>query len=371
MALARDNIHDTATRGDHGGPEESEMSNETVVSITGVAAVYLQTNQAKSNKLLAFERAADGTLKQSIECQTAGAGDGAANLASQGSVVLTGDAGHLLVTNAGSGDVSLFAVGQNGPTLVHTRPTGAAPKSVAEHGGLVYVLNTGDPSVSGFRLRRAGLEPLPDSTRALAAGADPAQVGFSPDGSTLVVTQRGTNSVVAYPVDDAGLLGDPQSQPSSGATPYGFAVTRNGVLVVTEAFGAQVGKAAASSYRFGGGGLAPVSRSVGNGRTAICWAVVTRDGRHVFATNFADGAVSRYVVAADGSLELADAAAGLAVDGARGLRDADLSRDGRFLYAIDTGARCVFGWAVGDEGSLAPIGSWNGLPDTAAGLAAG
>jgi 6-phosphogluconolactonase len=347
------------------------MSNQTVDSITGVAAVYLQTNQAARNRLLAFEQAADGTLKQSGEYATAGAGDGVANLASQGSVVLTGDGGHLLVTNAGSGEVSVFTLGGNGPTLRHARKTGAAPKSVTEHAGLVYVLNTGDPSVSGFRLGTHGLEPLPGSMRPLAAGADPAQVGFGPDGSTLVVTQRGTNSIVVYPVDDAGLLGDPQAQPSSGPTPYGFAFAHDGVLVVTEAFGAQTGKAAVSSYRLHGGCLAPVSRSVGNGRTAICWAVTTSDGRYVFATNFADGAVSRYAVAADGALELADAAAGRAIDGDRGLRDADLSRDGRFLYALDSGARCVFGWAVGGDSSLSPIGSWNGLPDTAAGLAAG
>lgn len=347
------------------------MSNETVDVITGVAAVYLQTNQAERNTLLAFERAADGTLKQSGEYETAGAGDGVANLASQGSVVLTGDGGHLLVTNAGSGEVSVFTLGANGPTLGHARRTGPAPKSAAEHAGLVYVLNTGDPSLTGFRLGIDGLEPLPDSTRPLAAGADPAQVGFSPDGSTLIVTQRGTNSIVAYPVDQAGLLGDPQVQPSSGPTPYGFAVTRDGVLVVTEAFGAQTGKAAASSYTVHGGHLTPVSRSIGNGRTAICWAVTTPDGRQAFATNFADGAVSRYAVASDGTLELADAAAGRAIDGERGLRDADLSRDGRFLYALNSGARCVFGWAVDDDGSLSPIGSWNGLPDTAAGLAAG
>jgi 6-phosphogluconolactonase len=148
--------------------------------------------------------------------------------------------------------------------------------------------------------------------------------------------------------------------------------------VVTEAFGAEMGKAAASSYTLRARRLAPVSRSIGNGRTAICWAVTTPDGRHAFTTNFGDGAVSRYAVAAEGTLELADAAAGRTFDGERGrtfdgergLRDADLSRDGRFLYALDTGAGCVFGWAVGHDGSLAPIGSWNGLPDTTAGLAA-
>jgi 6-phosphogluconolactonase len=346
------------------------MSNPSVDAISGSAAVYLQTNRTGRNTLLAFERAADGMLKQSGEYDTGGAGDGVAHLASQGSVVLSGDGGRLLVTNAGSGEVSVFTLGPIGPALWSTRPAGAEPKSVAEHAGLVYVLNSGDPSVTGFRVGRDGLDPLPDSIRPLAVDADPAQVGFSPDGSTLVVTERGTNSIVAYPVDAAGFLGEPQTQPSSGRTPYGFAFTREGVLVVTEAFGAEVGQAAVSSYMLRGGRLVPVSRSVGNGRTALCWAVTTPEGRQAFATNFTDGAVSRYAVAVDGTVELADAAAGRAIDGERGLRDADLSRNGRFLYALDSGARCVFGWAVRGDGSLSPIGSWNGLPDTAAGLAA-
>ena len=139
---------------------------------------------------------------------------------------------------------------------------------------------------------------------------------------------------------------------------------------MTEAFGAQVGKAAASSYRLGEAGAAPISRSVGNGRSEICWAVVTNNGRYAFTTNFGDGAVSRYSIGDDGSIALDDAAAGIAVDGQTGLRDEDLSSDGRFLYAIDCDHRRVLGWAIGEGGSLSPAGSCEGLPATVAGLAA-
>jgi 6-phosphogluconolactonase len=72
-------------------------------------------------------------------------------------------------------------------------------------------------------------------------------------------------------VGSSGIpLGEPQVQPSSGLTPYGFAFTSRGGLVVTEAFGAQAGKAAVSSYRISEAGAASVSRSVGNGRSEIC-----------------------------------------------------------------------------------------------------
>jgi 6-phosphogluconolactonase len=98
--------------------------------------------------------------------------------------------------------------------------------------------------------------------------------------------------------------------------------------------------------------------------------VVTNDGRYAFTTNFGDGAVSRYSIDDDGIIALDEAAAGLAVDGQTGLRDEDLTGDGRFLYVIDADSRRVFGWAVGAGGSLSPVGSWEGLPATVAGLAA-
>src|SRR3712207_9074986 len=84
-----------------------------------------------------------------------------------------------------------------------------------------------------------------------------------------------------------------------------------------------------------------------NGRSEICWAVVTPDDRFAFATNFADGAVSRFAIAADGSLSLDDATAGISEDGRPGLRDEDISGDGRFLYAIDADGGRIYGWSVG------------------------
>lgn len=331
--------------------------------------VLVQSNEGDANRVLVFRRSSDGLLESLGSFSTGGVGSGAAHLPSQGSVTLTADGQHLLVTNAGSDELSLFAVAADGLTLLQTVSTGPAPRSVAEHDGLVYVLSTGDPSVTGLRLEHAKLTAVEGSTRMLDEGADPAQVGFSTDGRTLLVTERGANAIVAFGVGPSGVLGDPAAVPSSGPTPYGFAVTGSGVLVVTEAFGAQTGRAAASSYALGDTGPTAVSRSVGNGRSEICWAVVTGDGRFAFTTNFADGAVSRYEIGADGSLTLLDAVAGLTEDGRKGLRDAGLSGDGRFLYAIDADAQLLYGWAVDAYGALAPLGSWAGLPPTAAGLA--
>lgn len=335
-----------------------------------MSSVFVQTNELDSNHVIAFRREPSGTLTTLGRYPTGGAGSGSPHLPSQGSVVLSGDGNSLLVANAGSGDISAFAVAEDGLSLTQTITTGDSPRSIAEHAGLIYVLNTGAPSLAGFRLDANGLTELAGSRRELAEGADPAQVGFSPDGAALVVTQRGTNSIVVFAVDESGLVTDPREIPSSGPTPYGFAFGVGGSLVVTEAFGAQIGKAAASSYALDGAVATAVSRSVANGRSEICWAVASGDGRYVFTTNFGDGAVSRYAIDREGAIQLEDAVAATAIGGQKGLRDEDISPDGRFLYAIDADARRIFGWAVGVAGSLEPIGSWDGLPATVAGLAA-
>lgn len=329
-------------------------------------AVFVQTN-APHNEVIAFSRTAAGALTQTARVATGGAGDDVAHLTSQGSVTLTLDRRHLLVTNAASNDVSVFSVAGGGVELTKMAPAGAAPKSVAEFGGLVFVLATGDAAINGFRLVDGDL--VPTGSWALST-PDGAQVGFTADGAELIVTERGADMISAWPVGMDGTLGERRTIISQGPTPYGFAVSNEGVLVVTEAFGAQEGAAAASSYRIDGDSVVPVTASVGNGRSEICWAVITRDGRTAFTTNFADGAVSRYAIGMDGSLTLEDATAGITVDGRPGLRDEDLSADDRFLYAIDADQGQIAGWSVGADRSLTSLGSWGGLPFTVAGLAA-
>ena len=56
--------------------------------------------------------------------------------------------------------------------------------------------------------------------------------------------------------------------------------------------------------------------------------------------------------------------------GEAGVRDEAITADGRFLYAIDADAQRVFGWTIGEDGSLEPVGEFEGVPATVAGLAA-
>ena len=105
--------------------------------------VYAQTNDADANEVIAFRRDDDGRLTPLARAATGGRGTGTAHLPSQGSVTLAANGRFLLVANAGSGDVSVLRVGEDGPELVGVTATGDAPVSVTEHEGLVYVLNNG------------------------------------------------------------------------------------------------------------------------------------------------------------------------------------------------------------------------------------
>ena len=329
--------------------------------------VYVQTNDADHNEVVVFARRAGGELERRNSFLTGGKGSGEPHLPSQSSVLVDGN--RLFVTNAGSDDVTVFSIdGDRLEVLDRIASGGSAPRSVAVHAGHVYVLNTGgEPNITGFELERDRLV-IKESTQ--PAGTDPAQVAFSRDGRTLLVSDR-ADSIHAFSVDSDGRAHQQVTYQSSGATPYGFDLTGDGVLVVTEAAGAQAGKASASSYRLGGPAqLAPLSGPVGNTRSEVCWAAISKDGRTVFVTNFGDGTISTYAIDTDGSIELREAVAATTVDGKPGVRDEALSSDGEYLYALHADSGRVFGWRIGEDGKLDAVGSTNGLPLTAAGLAA-
>ncbi len=334
--------------------------------------VYVQTNDAEKNEIIAYDRSGDGRLDPIGRYETGGRGTGVPHLASQSSIVLSDDGAWLLVANAGSDDLTLFAIDADGLRLADTVGSGGStPTSIAVSGEIVYALNNGTPNISGFTLAGGALTPLEGSTRTLSAGnADPAQISFSPDGKTIVVTERGTNAISAYTIDDRGYAEGPETIPSSGATPYGFDFA-DGSVIVTEAFGGEIGKAAASSYALDEPGhLAPISASIADTRSEVCWAATTKDGRFVYVTNFGDGTISSYEIQKGGKLELLEPVAGSTGIGEPGIRDEAITGDGRFLYAIDADHQRIFGWTVGGDGHLEPVGEFEGVPATVAGIAA-
>src|SRR5436190_16556477 len=175
-------------------------------------AVYTLTNQVAGNAVAVFTRGADGRLAAAGTVATGGAGTGA-SLGSQSAVSLSDDGRRLFAVNAGSNDVSVFAVSPAGLALAsRTAAGGTLPISLTVHGNVLYVLNAGGSgNISGFTAGTSGdLTPIAGATLPLSGSTvGPADVQFSPDGRHLVVTEKNTNLLDVYAVDASGVAAGP------------------------------------------------------------------------------------------------------------------------------------------------------------------
>jgi 6-phosphogluconolactonase len=338
-------------------------------------AVYTLSNQADGNSVLVFKRAVDGSLTSAGAFPTTGKGTGT-GLGNQGGVVLDPSHRWLFAVNAGSHDISSFAVRPTGLTLIHTIDSGGLrPISLAAHDHWLYVLNAGGQvgardKITGFIIAPNGqLVRLPRSMRRLSADVtDPAQVGFTPDGRTLLVTEKATNQLVTYVVSKLGLSSGPHVHDSPGATPFGFDFGRRGQVFVSEAVGGAPDASALSAFSVGKwGALQVISPSVGTDQTAACWVVVSHDGRFAYVTNTGSSTLSSYSIAFDGTLHLLESIAGTATGA---VIDAALSLDGRYLYALSGNTGTIDAFAVDVDGALTPLPGVSGLPTGSNGLAA-
>jgi 6-phosphogluconolactonase len=332
-------------------------------------AVYTLTNSPLGNQVLAFARAADGTLSPAGSFAAGGAGSGA-GLGSQGAVVLSDNGRLLFAVNAGSNSVSSFLVRPGGLTLVDTAPSGGSlPTSVTYAHGLLYVLNAGTPnSISGIAVSPKGeLEPIAGSTRPLsAAQTGPAQVSFDPSGSVLAVTEKATNRIDTYTIAPDGTPAGPAVYASAGLTPFGFAFDKRGHLIVSDA----AGQSGASSYDVDASGVVTTIMAITpTGQRAACWTVVTKNGKYAYTTNAATGNISGFAIAHDGSLTLLDPSGINAAPGGNPT-DAALSVDSRFLYARNAALGTIDGFRIASDGSLASVPGGISLPAGTVGLAA-
>jgi 6-phosphogluconolactonase (cycloisomerase 2 family) len=196
-------------------------------------------------------------------------------------------------------------------------------------------------------------------------------VSFGPGGKQVFVSERATNKIDTFEVGLDGQLFNLIAHQSNGATPFGFAFGRNETLIVSEAFGGAPDASAVSSYKVGLGTLTLAAGSVGTTETAACWLEVTKDGRYAYAANAGSGSVTGYQVGMDGALTLLDVDGVTASIGAgTGTIDEALSRDSRYLYVLARAAGRIAAYRIRPDGSLKFVLPQEGLPTTAAGLAA-
>lgn len=341
-------------------------------------AVYTMDNGTNGNHVLAYQRASDGSLSPAGSFETGGIGTGG-GLGNQGAVVLSPNGRWLFVCNAGSSEISVFRVTPQGLHLTDKIGSeGKRPISLALHRNLLYVLNAGGAvgdkdNISGFLFSFGKLYVLPDSTHALSAdNTGPAQIEFSNDGDSLVVTEKATQNIDVFALDDDGLVSSAKSFTAAAPTPFGFAFSPRGHLIVSEAVGGMPDASVVSSYSLSDDGeLGAISPAVPTTETAACWIVITRNGRFAYTSNTGSGTISGYALDRDGRLTLLDSDGITGNTGSgSGPIDMALSRDSRFLYSLNSRSGTFSAFRVNSKGALIEIPGVSGIPAGANGLAA-
>ena len=314
-------------------------------------AVYTLTNAADGNSVIAFRRDADGGLTRLGAFPTGGRGIGGTvdPLESQFAVVLSERHDALFAVNAGSNELSSFRVERDGSLSLVSRASSAGerPVSIAVHDRLLYVLNTNDNTLAGFRVAAdARLIPLPNSRRSLASGAEgAAAIRFTPDGRQLVVSERVSNRLEVFFVGDNGRLSEPVISQASGGASFGFDITSHNQAIVSETQGSL------TSYALSGNGaLTPITSSISTGGVAPCWVIITSDGSFAYATNTGTSSIAEFSVGANGTLTALSDSPTIVSAGSIPL---DLDQvGGRLLYTLETGKGTIGAFVIGRDGHL-------------------
>jgi 6-phosphogluconolactonase (cycloisomerase 2 family) len=278
----------------------------------------------------------------------------------------------LFAVNAGSDSVSAFSVQGDRLHLETVVPSGGQfPASIAVHGRLLYVLNSGGEGIAqGFRIAGDHLVRIPGSARSLGlANSDPpffldspGQVGFTPSGDQLLVTTKASaNSVDVFEVGPDGRLSDtPVANASATPVPFAFTFTPDGRLAVGEA-----GASAVSTYAIQPDGTLTDAKSQADGQVALCW--ITRVSSYYYVSDTGSNTLSGYTIAADGQPTLVGAT-GVVATTEPGPIDSTSPPGTSFLYA-ETGSGTVDEFTVNADGTLTTLGVIGDLPVGIEGIA--
>ena len=331
-----------------------------------VGYTYIDGNTTPANTIDGYARHADGSLTPLPGSPFAAGGAGlGTGLASQGAIQATGDGRYLLAVDAGSNQISVLRVTAGGVPVLVGQPIssdGIKPVSVAvSPSGLVYAANSGagGSNYTGFRLGFNGtLTPVRGSTYTVPDASGLGDVFFNALGDHLIGTRTGTSLIDSFLVLPGGRLlaapGSPFTGQGLGQLGAEFSPTSPSQLFVSNAHNG-AGLGTVSAYRDSLlGQLTPIGSSpYADGQTAPCWVEISHDGRYLFAVNTGSGNISSYAIDPGGSLTLIGSTP---IAGGGADIDARLSPDGRYLLVDGSGMRFISVFAV-NGGSLTEVPS--------------
>lgn len=335
------------------------------------STVFVMTNDVQKNEVLAYQRLFDGRLTLKERFATGGRGSGGTTdpLQSQGSLTISSDHNMLFAINSGSGTISSFHLFHGLPVLVDQEITGGSePVAVAEHNGIVYVLNAGgNGAIVAFRTDNLGrLHEIPNSTVHLTAThSGGSSISVSPDGRTLAVIEKVPNNIDTLPIHPDGTLGDIVVNHSVTPGVFAGVFSPSGKLIVSENQPNGTDVSSISSYTINANGtITAVTQSLPTRGDGNCWNAITPNGKWVYVDNSATSTVAGFSVAADGALTpIGGTVLGTNPSGTTNL-DIAVSGDGKYVYTLNSGAGSVSIYSINADGSLNNLGEIDGLPKT-------
>jgi 6-phosphogluconolactonase (cycloisomerase 2 family) len=182
----------------------------------------------------------------------------------------------------------------------------------------------------------------------------------------LLITEKGTNKITAFPVKANGTTDNRVVNTSVGTTPFGFDFARGQYMIVTNADGGTVGTSSCTSYKnLDNLSLKATNGKVPNGQSAVCWVAATENGRYAFTANTGSNTLTAYFVDVFGKIYFIPW-----VSEKTGDRPADIivSSDNEYVYNINGGTNTLGEYRRTILGGLQNIGYVNAVPDFAAGL---
>jgi 6-phosphogluconolactonase (cycloisomerase 2 family) len=343
----------------HGGPAVSSAKSAQATApvsndMRASGFVYTLDNDVYRNGVAVFRRQSDGSLVPlpGSPFQAGGRGLSGGDIDEQGAIRVHGK--YVLAVNPGSDSIAVMEKSSRGLLHVEGSPFpsgGSTPLSLGVHGDLVYVANQAAPfaspksapNITGFRLAADGrLTPLANSTIAFPEGQGPAQVEFSPTGKVLVVTagfqKEDSSRLYSFRVMHDGCLtpgpGSP-IKPEGAFGTVGFSWGARGDHVYATLFSGSAVIAFAVDPATAA--IRQAGEPKGDDQRAACWSAISRDGRTLYVGNFVSNSISVYDVAGDQLTLLGSIPRRGATD--KDTKDIELSKDGKFLYAVGSGKR--------------------------------
>ncbi|MEO7599276.1 MAG: beta-propeller fold lactonase family protein [Opitutus sp.] len=281
------------------------------------AIVYVESNRAENNSVLAFERTTQGDLRLLTEYPTGGKGIFDTSLAlgpfdSDQNIIVNPERSLLFAVNAGSNSIAVFHIDAEGslqPVIGSPFPSGGInPVSLGLSKDVLVVVNKAmDPRQSAgnqpnyvtLPISSDGVLGSPISTVLAPVGSSPSQAAISPSMRLAIDAQFLGGALQTFVVGGSGTLTPVESQSPSDAAyvgssaphlPLGLAMhPKQPILYV-----GLVTIDRLAVYTYDGAGHISFQGSVADSGAAPCWVKVNCQGTRAYVSNTGDNSISVY-----------------------------------------------------------------------------